>query len=69
MLTGWWAAQRTTHEKRAGLRAGVALLARGEFSMVIAGLGIAVEPRPGPFAAAYVLLLVMLGPVLARAVK
>jgi CPA2 family monovalent cation:H+ antiporter-2 len=69
LLTGHVAAKRVSSDKGAGLRAGIALLARGEFSMVIAGLGVAVEPRLGPFAAAYVLLLVILGPLLARAVK
>ncbi|HEX3321275.1 MAG TPA: cation:proton antiporter [Terriglobales bacterium] len=69
LLTGHLATKRVSSSKGAGLRAGIALLARGEFSMVIAGLGVAVEPRLGPFAAAYVLLLVILGPLLARAVK
>ena len=45
------------------------LIARGEFSIVIAGLGGAVEPRLGPLAAAYVLLLAILGPVLARVME
>ena len=37
LMTGWWAARRVTPERGAGLRAGLALLARAEFSMVIAG--------------------------------
>jgi CPA2 family monovalent cation:H+ antiporter-2 len=51
------------------LRAGFTLIARGEFSIVIAGLGIVLEPRLGPLAAAYVLLLAIAGPVLARVVR
>ena len=51
-----------------GLRAGAVLVARGEFSIVIAGLGVGagLEPELGPLAAAYVLLLAVLGPILAR---
>jgi CPA2 family monovalent cation:H+ antiporter-2 len=44
------------------------LVAHGEFSIVIAGLGVGLEPGLGPLAAAYVLLLAVLGPVLARLV-
>ena len=49
-------------------RAGFALVPRGEFSIVIAGLGVAagVEPRLGAFAAAYVLALAVIGPILMR---
>ena len=41
------------------LSRGAALVARGEFSIVIAGLGVAagLEPGLGPLSAAYVLLL------------
>jgi CPA2 family monovalent cation:H+ antiporter-2 len=49
-------------------RTGFALVPRGEFSIVIAGLGVAagVEPRLGAFAAAYVLVLAVVGPILMR---
>ena len=47
----------------------MALIARGEFSIVIAGLGAGIEPQLGPFAAAYVLFLAVLGPILARLAK
>lgn len=50
-------------------RAGTVLVARGEFSIVIAGLGVGLEPQIGPLAAAYVLFLAILGPVLARFTK
>jgi monovalent cation:H+ antiporter-2, CPA2 family len=66
ILTGYWAARRTAVDRRGRMRAGLALVARGEFSIVIAGLGAAAEPRLGPLAAAYVLFVAILGPVLAR---
>lgn len=66
LLTGWWTARRTGLSPAAGLRAGAALVARGEFSIVIAALGAAAEPDLGPLAAAYVLCLAILGPTLAR---
>src|SRR5712664_800167 len=69
VLTGFWAARRTGVDRRGRLRAGMALVARGEFSIVIAGLGASLEPQLGPLSAAYVLFLAVLGPILARAVK
>ena len=48
---------------------GMVLVAHGEFSIVIAGLGAGLEPHLGPLSAAYVLFLAVLGPILARAVK
>jgi CPA2 family monovalent cation:H+ antiporter-2 len=68
-LTGYWAVRRNHLDARSGVRAGMALVARGEFSIVIAGLGDGLEPELGPVSAAYVLLLAVLGPVLVRAVK
>lgn len=49
-------------------RAGGTLVARGEFSIVIAGLAVTagIEPRLGPLATAYVLVLVIIGPLTAR---
>jgi len=66
VLTGYWATRRAGIDQRGRLRAGMELVARGEFSIVIAGLGVALEPRLGPLSAAYVLLMAMLGPFLAR---
>lgn len=45
-------------------------MARGELSIVIAGLGVSagLEPTLGLLSAAYVLLLAILGPILARLV-
>ncbi len=69
VLTGYLAAAREGIEKAGCLRAGMALIARGEFSIVIAGLGVSMEPRLGPVAAAYVLFLALLGPMAARWAK
>jgi CPA2 family monovalent cation:H+ antiporter-2 len=68
-LTGYWAARNSAADLRARLRAGSTLVARGEFSIVIAGLGVGIEPQLGPVSAAYVLFLAILGPLLARALK
>lgn len=68
-VTGYFAARRIGVDHRGRVRAATALVARGEFSIIIAGLGASVEPRIGPFAAAYVLMLAIVGPLLARAAK
>ena len=69
VLTGYWAARRAGVDRRGGIRAGTALVARGEFSIVLAGMGVGLEPKLGPLAAAYVLTLALLGPLVARASK
>jgi CPA2 family monovalent cation:H+ antiporter-2 len=66
VLTGYWAAGRAGADRRGRIRAGMALVARGEFSIIIAGLGVGIKPQLGPLAAAYVLFLAILGPGLAR---
>jgi CPA2 family monovalent cation:H+ antiporter-2 len=51
-------------------RAGAALVARGEFSIVIAGLAVTAGfSSVGPVATGYVLVLAVAGPVLARLVE
>jgi monovalent cation:H+ antiporter-2, CPA2 family len=69
VATGWWAARRAGIGPRGRWRAGTVLVPRGEFSIVIAGLAVAAgtEPTLGPLATAYVLILAVLGPILARA--
>lgn len=49
---------------------GMALIVRGELSIALAGLGVAsgLESELGPLAAAYVLLLAVIGPIGARLV-
>ncbi|MDX1659387.1 MAG: cation:proton antiporter [Nitriliruptorales bacterium] len=64
----WWGARRAGLGPRARWRAGSVLVARGEFSIVIAEIGVAagIEHRLGALATAYVLLLAVAGPVMAR---
>ena len=69
ILTGYLATRSGHLDRRIRLRAGLTLVARGEFSIVIAGLGAGIEPRLGSLSAAYVLLMAILGPIVARAVR
>jgi CPA2 family monovalent cation:H+ antiporter-2 len=71
LITGWIAAARLGSASTGRLRAGAALMPRGEFNIVIAGLAVTagVNPRLGPLAAAYVLILAVTGPLLARAAE
>ncbi|MFB7733377.1 cation:proton antiporter [Streptomyces sp. NPDC056112] len=68
IATGYWAAKRAGISVKGRWRAGGTLVARGEFSIVIAGLAVTagIEPDLGPLATAYVLILVILGPLSAR---
>jgi CPA2 family monovalent cation:H+ antiporter-2 len=67
--TGWYAAGRDGVAARGRRRAGAALVARGEFSIVIAGLAVTAGfAAVGPVATGYVLVMAVLGPVLARLV-
>ncbi|MDX3132246.1 cation:proton antiporter [Streptomyces europaeiscabiei] len=68
IATGYWAARRAGISVRGRWRAGGTLVARGEFSIVIAGLAVTagIEPSLGPLATAYVLILVIAGPLTAR---
>ena len=71
LFTGWWSARRAKADALGAFRAGAALVARGEFSIVIAGLGVTagLEPQLGALSAAYVLFLAILGPILARFIE
>jgi monovalent cation:H+ antiporter-2, CPA2 family len=69
IATGYWASRGGGVDVRGRWRTGAALIARGEFSMVIAGLGVGLEPALGPLSAAYILLLAIAGPVVARFVR
>jgi len=51
------------------LRAGAALIARGEFSLVIIGLAGTTVESIGAIATPYVFVLASLGPLLARFTK
>ncbi|CAM3915949.1 cation:proton antiporter [Deinococcus frigens] len=63
---GWLGAARAGVQLRGRFRAGTTLIPRGEFSILIAGLGLSLAPSLGPLAAVYVLLTAILGPVLSR---
>ena len=69
IATGWWSAARAGISRPGRLRAGAVLTTRGEFSIVIAGIAVAegVNAELGPLATAYVLILAVGGPLLARA--
>jgi CPA2 family monovalent cation:H+ antiporter-2 len=72
LATGWYAAWRAGIGPLGRARAGAALVARGEFSIVIAGLAVgytAVDDRLAALATTYVLLMAVLGPVAARVVE
>ena len=68
VATGWYAAGRMGVGPRGQLRAGTALIARGEFSIVIAGFALAthVEADLIALAGAYVLILAVTGPIITR---
>lgn len=72
LATGWFAAWRAGIGPLGRARAGAALVARGEFSIVIAGLAVAstaVDGRLAALTATYVLLMAVIGPVAARVVE
>lgn len=70
LATGWFAARRAGVRSLGRARAGVALVPRGEFNIVIAGLAVTAGVHEmGPLAAAYVLVLAVFGPIAARAVE
>jgi CPA2 family monovalent cation:H+ antiporter-2 len=68
LLTGYLAARRSRIGEAGRWRAGFALMPRGEFSIVIAGLAIAagVDRSLAALATAYVLITIIAGPLLAR---
>lgn len=67
IITGAYAARREGAARRGQLRAGTALIARGEFSLVIIGLAaVSVGGTLSAVATPYVFILAVAGPVLAR---
>jgi CPA2 family monovalent cation:H+ antiporter-2 len=72
LATGWFAAQWQGIGPLGRARAGAALIAHGEFSIVIAGLAVSYAAVPTELAAlatAYVLLMAVFGPIAARVVE
>jgi len=68
-VTGWYASGTVDGNTTSRLRAGALLSARGEFSIVIAGIAAVSTILPGQFqafVAAYVLITATIGPVLSR---
>ena len=68
VLTGYIAAKKAGIGVPGRWRTGFALTPRGEFSIIIAGLAITakLDPFIVSFAATYMLMTVIAGPVLAR---
>jgi CPA2 family monovalent cation:H+ antiporter-2 len=68
VVTGGWAARRNGIARRGQIRAGTVLVARGEFSIVIAGLAASAgaAPKLASLAAAYVLVTATVGPIITR---
>ncbi len=68
LATGWLGARRVGVGSRGRIRAGTILIARGEFSIAIAGLATAAGVDPGfeALAVTYVFLLAIVGPILVR---
>jgi monovalent cation:H+ antiporter-2, CPA2 family len=66
--TGNWAAKRAGSSERGRVRAGLVLIPRGEFSIIIAGLGAGLVggEQLSALAAVYVLLMVIAGPLIVR---
>ncbi len=67
--TGMWAARRSGVAIAGQLRAGTAIVSRGEFNVVIAGLATAsgvIAPGFAALAAAYVLIMAVSGPLIFR---
>ncbi|MFP4344408.1 MAG: cation:proton antiporter [Anaerolineales bacterium] len=68
---GWWAAHRDHVGHLGCSRAGTLLAVHGEFSIVIAGVGVTagLTPQLGALTTAYVLFLAILGPILLHFVE
>jgi CPA2 family monovalent cation:H+ antiporter-2 len=68
VAVGWWAARRVGIGRQGRLRAGALLVARGEFSIVIAGLAasMAVGQELAALSATYVLIMAVSGPIVAK---
>lgn len=69
IATGWLGGRRAGIGRPGRLRAGSALVPRGEFSIIIGGLAAgSVHPAFGPTVAAYVFLMAVIGPLTPRLV-
>ena len=68
VVTGGMGHASQRHRRRGQIRAGTVLIARGEFSIVIAGLAASAgaDPELASLAAAYVLVSATIGPIITR---
>lgn len=66
VATGAFAARRDGVARRGQVRAGTALIPRGEFSLIIIGLAGKSIPAVAALATSYVFIMAIVGPVLAR---
>ena len=71
VTTGWLGATWRSLRPEERVRAAVTLIPRGEFSLAIAGIGVAagLQPRLATITVAYVLVLGTIGPIAARVVE
>jgi monovalent cation:H+ antiporter-2, CPA2 family len=70
-IAGMIAGQRAGLSKKASTNIGLTIVSRGEFSIIVANIGIAggLTPVLQPFSALYVLILAILGPLLTKESK
>jgi len=71
VVAGMMAGRNAGLTHKASLNIGLTIMARGEFTIIVANLGIAASLMPilKPFSALYVLILAILGPLCAKASK
>lgn len=71
VLSGMIAGRKAGLSHKGSLNIGLTIMARGEFSIIVANLGIAagLMPKLKSFSALYVLILAILGPMLAKESK
>lgn len=71
VLSGMIAGRKAGLSHKASLNIGLTVMARGEFSIIVANLGVAagLMPKLIPFSALYVLILAIVGPLLAKESK
>lgn len=71
MIAGMMAGRKAGLSHKASTNIGLTVMARGEFTIIVANLGISagLMPMLKPFSALYVLILAILGPLLAKESK
>src|SRR5690606_1391083 len=71
VIAGMIAGRKAKMSHKASLNIGLTIMARGEFTIIVANVGLAASLMPvlKPFSALYVLILAILGPLLAKESK